>query len=154
MGSTQEAQWPASPEITPSHIQSYENEQGPLRAGEIVIFASGHVDRHFRPLPAGEACMKAPLDGKAEGWPAPGPDAILYLAGKGIRCVATDAPTLGGVNPEKALMTYWTLGTQGVAGVEFLTGVLDLPKRAYFIFAAVKVRDGHGGHGRAIALHE
>jgi hypothetical protein len=31
-----------------------------------------------------------PLQGKAEGWPAPGPDAILYLKSKGIRCVASD----------------------------------------------------------------
>ncbi len=54
----------------------------------------------FRPFPEGKACLDDPLNGRSEGWPAPGPDAIVYLASKGIRCVATDAPTLGGVEPE------------------------------------------------------
>ena len=46
--------------------------------------------------------MADPLNGKSEGWPAPGPEAIVYLAGKGIRCVATDGPTLGGASPNRS----------------------------------------------------
>ncbi len=92
--------------------------------------------------------MADPLNGKSEGWPAPGPEAIVYLAGKGIRCVATDGPTLGGVEPKRALMTYWALGSKGMVGVEFLTGVGKLPEEAYFMFAAVKIRGCHGGPGR------
>ena len=72
--------------------------------------------------------MEDPLNGKSEGWPAPGPDAIFYLAKKGIRCVATDAPTLGGVEPKRALMTYWALGGKGMAGVEYLTNVGQMPQ--------------------------
>ena len=97
--------------------------------------------------------MSDPLNGKSEGWPAPGPEAILYLAEKGIRCVATDGPTLGGVDPKRALWTYWTLGNKGMAGVEFLTNIEKLPEKAYFLFAAVKIRGCHGGPGRAIALY-
>ena len=97
--------------------------------------------------------MADPLYGKREGWPAPGPDAIVYLAKKGIRCVATDGPTLGGTDAKRALMTYWALGTNGVVGVEFLTQVGKLPKEAYFVFAPVKIRDCHGGPGRAIAFY-
>jgi kynurenine formamidase len=67
--------------------------------------------------------------------------------------VATDAPTLGGVEPRRALMTYWALGGKGLAGVEYLTNVASLPEGAYFLFAAVKVRGCHGGPGRAIALY-
>jgi len=96
--------------------------------------------------------MAVPLNGKSEGWPAPGPDAIVYLAGKGIRCVATDGPTLGGAEPKRALMTYWALGSKGMAGVEFLTNAAKVPADAYFIFAPVYIRDCHGGPGRAIAL--
>ena len=77
------------------------------------------------------------MNGKSEGWPAPGPDAILFLAGKGVRCVATDVPTLGGVEPKRRLMTYWCLGGKGMAGVEYLTNVGQVPRRAYFLFAAV-----------------
>jgi len=124
-----------------------------LKAGDVVLFHSGHVDRHFKPMPEGVACMADQLNGKSEGWPAPGPEAIVYLAKKGIRCVATDGPTLGGVDPKRALMTYWALGTKGMVGVEFLTEVGKVPKEAFFVFAPVKIRDCHGGPGRAIAFY-
>ena len=35
-----------------------------------------------------------------------------------------------------------------MAGVEYLTHVGQMPRHAYFLFAAVKIRGGHGGHGR------
>ncbi|MGD9855229.1 MAG: hypothetical protein AB7U20_09800, partial [Planctomycetaceae bacterium] len=67
--------------------------------------------------------------------------------------VATDAPDLGGVDPRRALMTYWALGSRGIAGVEFLHNIGSVPRDAYFLFAALKIRDCHGGPGRAIALY-
>jgi len=118
-----------------------------------VIFRSGHVDRHLKPLPEGLACMADPLNGKSEGWPALGPDAVVYLAEKGIRCVGTDGPTLGGVDERRALMTYWALGSRGMVGVEFLTNLDRLPAGAYFLFAPVKIQGCHGGPGRAVALY-
>lgn len=152
-GTTTFAAWPSSPEITVEDIKKHESQHGDLKPGDIVIFHTGHIDRTFKPLPRGEACLLDPLNGKSEGWPAPGPEAIVYLAGKGIRCVATDAPNLGGVNPKQALMTYWALGTKGMVGVEFLTNVGKLSADAYFLFAPVKIRNCHGGPGRAIALY-
>jgi kynurenine formamidase len=153
VGSTARKDWPASPEITVELLRQFEQREGDLKAGEIVIFRSGHTDAHFRPLPEGLACLADPLNGRSEGWPAPGPDAITYLAHKGIRCVATDGPTLGGVEPKRALMTYWALGSHGMAGVEFLTGVGEVPQEAYFVFAPVKIRGCHGGPGRALAFY-
>ncbi len=51
-------------------------------------------------------------------------------------------------------MTYWALGSREMVGVEFLANVDKIPTRgAYFLFAAVKVRDCHGGPGRAIVLY-
>jgi kynurenine formamidase len=153
-GSTDKKDWPASPEITPAFIRDYEDKQGALKAGDVVIFHSGWSDKYFKPLSrGGNACMADPLAGRSEGWPAAGPQAILYLAEKGVRCVATDAPTLGGVEPGRALMTYWALGGKGMVGVEFLTDVAKLPEGATFLFAAVKIRGCHGGPGRAIALY-
>ena len=153
IGTTSQSSWPQSPEITVADIQHYEKQDGPLQPKEIVVFSSGYDDTYFKTLPRGLACMSEPLEGKREGWPAPGAEAILYLASKGIRCVATDGPTLGGAEPKRALATYWALGSKGMVGVEFLIGVSKLPKQAYFIFAPVKVRDCHGGPGRAIALY-
>jgi kynurenine formamidase len=153
IGTTDKTQWPRSPEIGPADIKKYEAEKGRLQPGDIVIFHSGHSDKYFRPFPKGEACLADPLNGKTEGWPAPTADAILLLAQRGVRCVASDGPTLGGVEPRRALMTYWTLGRKGIVGVEFLTNVGKVPDKAYFIFAAVKIRGCHGGPGRAIALY-
>ena len=52
-------------------------------------------------------------------------------------------------------MTYWALGSRDMVGVEFLHNVGKIPrdKQAYFLFAAVKIRDCHGGPGRAIVLY-
>ncbi len=153
LGSTRKERWPASPEIGVAELREYEKRQGELKPGDVVLFRSGWSDRFYRPLPAGSACMEEPLNGKKEGWPAPGPEAIVYLARKGVRCVGTDAPTLGGVEVKRALLTYWALGSKGMVGVEFLTNLASLPKDGYFLFAAVKLRGCHGGPGRAIGLY-
>lgn len=154
VGSTKPAAWPASPEITVDTIKAFEKASGELRSGEVVIFHTGHIDKYLKPNPAETALWLDPLLGKSEGWPTPGPDAIAYLKDKGIRCIATDAPDLGGVEPKRALMTYWALGSREMVGVEFIHNVASIPKTGgYFLFAAVKVRDCHGGPGRAILLH-
>jgi kynurenine formamidase len=153
LGTCDRKAWPASPEITPDDIRKDEARHGELHAGDVVVFHCGWSDRFVRPPPLGKACLDDPLNGRSEGWPAPGPDAVVYLTSKGIRCVATDAPTLGGVDPKRALMTYWALGSTGLASVEFLTNVGRVPEGAYFLFAAVKIRGCHGGPGRAIALY-
>jgi kynurenine formamidase len=153
VGTTDKKQWPASPEITPDDIQQYEKRHGRLAAGDVVIFHCGHTDKFFKPMPDGTACVSEPLNGKSEGWPAPGPDAIRYLAKQGIRAVAIDAPSLGGVEPRRALMTYWALGTSGMVAVEFLTNIERVPEKAHFLFAAIKIQNCHGGPGRAIALY-
>lgn len=153
VGSTAERSWPASPEITAAHIQATERASGDLRPGDIVLFHTGHLDKHLRDQPQASGVWSDPLSGKAEGWPAPGPEAIVYLNEKGIRCVATDAPDLGGVDPKRALMTYWALGSREMVGVEFLHNVAKVPTGGYFLFAALKIRDCHGGPGRAIVLY-
>jgi kynurenine formamidase len=153
IGTTNSRNWPASPEITADDIRRDEAAHGAVHAGDVVIFRTGWSDRYSHPFPAGKACLDDPLNGRSEGWPAPGPDAIEYLATRGVRCVATDAPDLGGVEPKRALMTYWAIGSRGLVGVEYLTNLARVPDGAYFLFAAAKVRGGHGGPGRAIALY-
>ena len=48
--------------------------------------------------------------------------------------MATDAPDLGGVEPKRALMTYWALGSHEMVGVEFLQDVGKVPRNSYFLF--------------------
>jgi kynurenine formamidase len=152
VGTTEHKSWPASPEITPDDIRKFEQAKGPLKAGEIVLLMSGHNDRYCKPFPEGKACMDNPINGKSEGWPALGPDAVEYLAQKGIRCVATDGPTLGGVDAKRALWTYWLLGSRGMVGIEYLKNVAAVPEHGYFLFAPLKIDDCHGGPGRAIVF--
>jgi kynurenine formamidase len=152
-GSTRREDWPASPEITPTHIRRFEKEHGQLEPGEIVVLQTGHLDRHYRPQPNDKDAWVKPLAGESEGWPALDPTAVDYLYEQGIRCVATDAPDLGGVEPKRALMTYWALGSRQMVGVEFLVRVDQIPEGAYFLFAAVKIDKCHGGPGRAIVLY-
>jgi kynurenine formamidase len=153
VGSAARDTWPASPEITPALIR--DKAQGDLAPGDIVLFHTGHLDRYFKSAPDDAGVWSDPLSGKSEGWPALGPDAVGYLKKLGIRCVATDAPDLGGVDPKRAVMTYWALGSHNMVGVEFLHNVAKIPsdKIAYFLFAAIKIRDCHGGPGRAIVLY-
>ena len=153
VGTTHPDRWPTSPEITIDLLQRDEAQHGGFKSGEILIFRSGHSDRTFHSRSAGRACMVDPLEGSSEGWPALGADAVVYLADKGILCVATDGPTLGGVDEKAALMTYWALGSRGIVGIEFLTNLIELPARSFFIFATVKLAGCHGGPGRAIALY-
>ena len=152
VGTIASKNWPASPEITPTMIQSFEKEKGELKTGDVVLFHTGHLDKYLQPRPQDAGVWSDPLNGKSEGWPAPGPEAIVYLKSKGIRCVATDAPDLGGVDPKQALMTYWALGSREMVGVEFLHNVGKLKPGGYFLFAPLKIRDCHGGPGRAIVL--
>ena len=102
IGTTNRNHWPQSPEIRVEDIRQYEAEHGALKPNEIVIFFSGYSDRYFKTFPQGLGCIAEPLEGKREGWPAPGPDAIRELAKKGIRCIGTDGPSLGGVDPKRA----------------------------------------------------
>ncbi|MCE9525425.1 MAG: cyclase family protein [Planctomycetales bacterium] len=153
VGSVAQKNWPASPAITPAHIEAFEKEHGSLKAGDVVLFQTGHLDKYYLPRPNDSGVWTAPLTGKSEGWPAPGPDTIVSLKKKGIRCVATDAPDLGGVDPKQALMTYWALGSNEMVGVEFLHNVGKVPEGGYFLFAPLKIRDCHGGPGRAIVLY-
>ena len=76
--------------------------------------------------------LKGPLDGKSEGWPAPAPEVVQYLAGKGVRHIAIDAPSMGSVNPKEAAMTYWAGANAGIVFSEFLIGAAQLPPTGAF----------------------
>ena len=154
VNTTNKSEWPASPAITLAHIREHEQRVAPIQAGDIVIFHSGYSDQHFQPFPAGNRLFVEALSGAAEGWPAPTPEVIVYLAEKGVRCLGTDGPTLGGVDSDQALMVNWAAASRGMCAVELLTGVGKLPATgAFFLFGPVKLKGGHGGYGRALGLY-
>ncbi len=146
---------PASPLVTRAVLEKHAATR-PFKPGEVVLFFSGHTDKHLAPLPAApalEPCLAKPLAGTAEGWPAVAPEAVAYLAEQGIRCLGTDGPTLGGVDPAIAREVDWLTGSKGLVIVEMLTGLEAIADReAFFLFAPIKIAGTRGGYGRAIAL--
>lgn len=155
-GSTKVSDWPASPRITREFLEKHAATR-PFAAGEIVIFYSGYSDAHFKPVPVPpelDEMFAAPLAGKSEGWPAATPEAVAFLIEKGIRCLGTDGPTLGGVDRENALLVNWLAASRGPLIVEYLTNVGSIhDKPAYFLFAPIKIKGSRGGYGRALALY-
>jgi len=153
LGTTKKEDWPTSPLISVDVIKAYEKASGPIQRGEVVLFRSDWQHKYFKPLPEGEACTKKPLNGEAEGWPVPSPEALLYLAKKGVRCVGTDGTSMGSTDPEMATFIHWAGAGANIVFVEQLTNLNRLPEKgAFFMFAPLKIVNGHGGPGRAIAL--
>ena len=150
-----DADKPAGPVINRAFLEEHEATR-PFLPGEVVVFWSGYSDDRFRPLPAApekDAMFVAPLAGEAEGWPQPTPEAILWLAKRGIRCLGTDGPTLGGVDAAESHSIDWAAATAEMAVIEYLTNVGAIAdKDAFFLFAPVKIAGTRGGYGRAIAL--
>ena len=147
---------PASPRITREFLEQHAAKR-PFQPGEVVLFHSGYSDERLKPLPAApekDALFILPLEGRAEGWPAPTPEAIAWLAGQGIRCVGTDGPTLGGVERIESLEVDWMAASKGMAVVEFLTNLSALEGRpAFFLCAPIKIAGTRGGYGRALAVY-
>jgi len=150
-----DADKPAGPVINRAFLEEHEATR-PFLPGEVVVFWSGYSDDRFQPLPAApekDGMFVAPLAGEAEGWPQPTPEAILWLAKRGIRCLGTDGPTLGGVDASESHSIDWVAATAEMAVIEYLTNVgAIVDKDAFFLFAPVKIAGTRGGYGRAIAL--
>lgn len=146
---------PAGPVVLPEFLEEHAKTH-PFKQGEIVVFRTGHSDAKLKPLPGApekDALFVLPLEGKAEGWAAVSPKAIEWLAGQGIRCVGTDGPTLGGVDPDLSQQVDWMAGMKGMAVVEFLTNLQAVEgKQAFFLFAPIKIEGTRGGYGRALAI--
>jgi kynurenine formamidase len=139
-----------SPEITPAMIEAWEAAHGALQPGEIVLFHSGW-DRYYVEGPAGKRYVDDVLVSKKQpGWPAPDVPAMQLLHARGVRCVGTDAPSMGSSH-DGGPVHVWGL-SHGIVYVEGLTNLGRLPARgATFVFLPLKVEGSSGGPGRAVA---
>lgn len=153
IGTTASEEWPKSPEIRVEDIKTHEQLYGPIQAGDVVLFKTGWSDRYYLPGVYGQRVGPEAIDGKAEGWPAPNVEAILYLAEKDVACVGIDAPSVGAVTGRESVQVHWAGFSQGMNYVEFLTGLGGLPPQgAFFIFLPLKQKGVPGGIGRAVAI--
>ena len=148
-----------SPLITVDMIKADEAANGAIKAGDVVLFYSGYVDKYYKPFPAGSRLAWDPLvKGNVPGWPAPTPEAVEYLASKGVTHLATDGPSMGPIGymwkgKPMAQMTHVKFLEKGGSWTEFCRNIGKLPARgAYFISLSAKVVDMSGGLTRAIAI--
>ncbi len=138
--------------ITVERIQAWEGEHGEIRQGEVVLFRSGYSDAYYKPLPEGMRLTMEPLVLKtAPGWPAPTPEAVEYLRGKGVWHLGTDGASMGPVEGGQA--THVAGLRHGMSWEELLTNLDELPVRgAFYIALATKIVDQSGGPARAVAF--
>lgn len=139
-----------SPLIGPDLLQEHERLHGPIGPGMVVLFRTGW-DRYYLPGAAGNRyCFDALVTRSGPGWPAPDVPIMNELLSRGVRCVGTDAPSMGSAHDGAPV--HVAALSQGAVFVEALTGLGQLPSRgAFFQFTPLKVARGTGAPGRAVA---
>ncbi|WP_275461171.1 cyclase family protein [Streptomyces noursei] len=140
-----------SPFITADHLIAWERRHGSLAAGEVVLLRTGW-DARYRRGPEGDGYLyDVIVTGRAPGWPAPDVAAVELLLERGVRCVGTDAPSMGAAHD--GVPAHVRGLSAGAVYVECLTGLDRLPARgAWFCFLPLKVEGGTGAPGRAVAF--
>jgi kynurenine formamidase len=141
----------ASPFIEPEVVSSWETAHGELRQGEVVLFRSGWDRLYRRGTDGSGYCEDVVVHRTAPGWPAPGVETMRLLLERGIRCVGTDAPTMGAAHDGVPVHLVGLAG--GAVFIEGLANLAALPPRgAWFCFAPLKLERGTGAPGRAFAF--
>jgi kynurenine formamidase len=140
-----------SPEITLDRVRAWEEQSASLRAGDVLLLRSDW-DARYVPGPAGSAYVHDVIVMKsAAGWPAPTPEMARYVAERGVRCLGTDAPSVGPAQDGRPVHVAG-LGA-GLVFLECLANLRSIPAMgAFFVFAPIKVKGGSGAPGRAFAL--
>lgn len=140
-----------SPEVTLERLRAWEADRGPLRAGDVLLLRSDW-DLRYRPGPEGAAyCHDVIITRRASGWPAPSPELARDVAERGVRCLGTDAPSVGAAHDGQPLHVAG-LGA-GLVFLECLAHLGTIPEDgAFFVFAPLKLDGGSGAPGRAFAM--
>ncbi len=139
-----------SPVIGPEVLDEHERRFGRVEPGTVVLFRTGW-DRRYRPGDEGNGyCFDALVTGSGPGWPAPEVPVMDRLLERGVRCVGTDAPSMGSAHDGAPVHVAGL--SAGAVFVEALCNLHRLPPRgAYFLFAPLNVARGTGAPGRALA---
>ncbi|MGP3926794.1 cyclase family protein [Streptomyces sp. 8N616] len=140
-----------SPLVTPASIESWEDAHGRLGSADIILLHTGW-DRHYQRGQAGEAYLGDAVRGSRPAWPAPDVATVELLLERGVRCIGTDAPSIGPAHGDLGQAVHVAGLGRGAVFIECLTGLDRLPPRgAWFCFLPLKVEGATGAPGRAIA---
>jgi len=138
--------------ITLDRVKQWESQNGEIKAGEVVLFRSGYSDAYYKPMPEGMRMTYAPVVAKtAPGWPAPAPDVMEYLHGKGVWHLGTDGASMGPCEGGQAVHVAGL--KHGMSWEEMLINMGTLPPRgSFYVALGVKVRGQSGSISRAVAF--
>ena len=142
-----------SPLVDAAQVRAWEAEAGELRPGDVLLLRCDWDERYVAG-PAGMAYAHEPfLTRTIPAWPAPTPDMVLHIADRGVRCLGTDAPSIGPAQDGQPVHVAG-LGA-GLVYLECLANLAAIPADgdgAVFFFVPIKVSGGSGAPGRAFVL--
>lgn len=139
-----------SPEVGPDRVLEWESRYGALAPGDVVLLRTGWDERYRRGAAGSAYLHDVVVTGVEPGWPAPAPATVQLLLERGVRCLGTDAPSMGAAHDTQPAHVLGL--SAGVVFVEGLAGLGTLPPRgAYFCFLPLKILGGTGAPGRAVA---
>lgn len=140
-----------SPRVGVDRVEAWEAEHGRLQPGDGVLLRTGWSDRYFKPFPEGLAFAQDVIDRKVPAWPAFDVAATELLADRGVVLFGFDVPSAGPWDDVARL--HRVALERNIVLVENLIGMGPLPARgALFIFLPLKLCDGSGAPGRAVAI--
>jgi isatin hydrolase len=149
-----------SPVIHKEKIIQWEKKYGDIKSNNVVLLYTGWTDAYFKPFPEGykldqDCRFWAPIWGRERtiGFPAPSAESMEYLVQKKVKHVGIDTPSMGMIQDDNS--PHWVGLENGMVFVEKLCNLGKLPPRgSFYIFLGIKVKDGTGAPGRAIAIIE
>jgi kynurenine formamidase len=118
--------------------------------------SSGYTDRYYKRFPDGNRfkdrlLWKPLIDKSTPAWVVLAPDAIELLSTRGVKHVATDAPSFGAAEEPQA--SHVAGLKHGMTWTESAIGLGRLPQRgAFYICAPYKVQEQQAGIVRAFAF--
>lgn len=145
-----------SAQVPASWLERWEARHGRIGPGEVPLLFSGYTDRYYRRFPEGDRfkdrLLWKPLIEKSKpGWVVLAPSATELLHARGVRHIATDAPSYGAAeDPQPGHVAGLRLG---MTWTESAIRLGRLPLRgAFFVSAPYKVQEQQAGIVRAFAF--
>lgn len=140
-----------SPDISPQIIQEWEKKFRRIKPEDIVLFRTGWDQEYYQDGAKGKKYAYDVLITKEHpGWPAPTVECMQLLIDRQVRCVGTDAPSMGSAH-DGAPVHQLGLG-KGLVFIEALASLHRVPiDGALFLFLPLKISQSSGGMGRAVA---
>ena len=139
--------------LTRAAVERHESKNGAIPHGAIVLLRTGWSDR----WPDARAYLgdDTPGDASNLSFPGYGEDAATFLVDeRGVRVLGVDTASID-YGRSSDFAVHRITAAQGVAGLENLTNLGELPETGFTVIALpMKIAGGSGGPVRVIAMVE